>query len=311
MRHSICQKRAVNPVYTLGWWIIGFIARLWRSCWAYWSRQYFGWKPGCCAERRSPTNDASHREVPRSGLWWSGKHARDDEGSGCENYSGFSFDHSRSLLAHCLNLVLQDASRGCRSIRNALDLTGELTSFIRNSPNVASELRAVAENFDTKQKTSICLLDNYSSIMTALEHVSCSSNGEHGRRASGMLAFMEQFSTLFGLILSARVLGVAEELSRSLQSAHVTAQEAFSAAERTHENYKCARMKASSISSRLYVRMRKLNQNVSLVSANLCYQDEGNSRRSWLVTARNNEILIPRHCIDDNTLKFLTSFELS
>ena len=52
-----------------------------------------------------------------------------------------------------------------------------------------------------------------------------------------MQALMKQFSALFGLMLSAQVFGVAEELSRSLQTAHVTAQEAFSAAELTKTTF--------------------------------------------------------------------------
>ena len=37
-------------------------------------------------------------------------------------------------MAHCLNLCLQDCSRNCCCIRDALDLTSELSSLIHASP---------------------------------------------------------------------------------------------------------------------------------------------------------------------------------
>ena len=37
-------------------------------------------------------------------------------------------------LAHCLNLCLQDTTRKCQLIRDALDMTTEVSKLILNSP---------------------------------------------------------------------------------------------------------------------------------------------------------------------------------
>ena len=157
-------------------------------------------------------------------------------------------------LAHCINLVLQEASRQCRVIRDALDITGEISSFIRNSPKAAEELKTVAQDMDVKSSSirPLCptrwtcraasirsVIMNYSSIMSALENVSASGNNDHTRRASGMLALMERFSTLIGLKFAAEVFGITEELSRLLQSPKISAHDTFKAARLTQPKRCC------------------------------------------------------------------------
>ncbi|XP_043227758.1 zinc finger MYM-type protein 1-like [Amphibalanus amphitrite] len=48
-------------------------------------------------------------------------------------------------LAHCTNLALQEASRKCKIIRNALDITNQITIFVRNSPKAAGMLRELVK----------------------------------------------------------------------------------------------------------------------------------------------------------------------
>ena len=157
-------------------------------------------------------------------------------------------------LAHCVNLCLQDASRKSRIVRDALDLTGELTSFVRNSPKTTATLRSVInEDGASSQGSSmrpLCptrwtcrtasvrsVLQNYIALMDTLETVCASSNDEHSRRAGGMLALMERFNAVFGLHVALTVFSVGEELSRTLQTEGLTAQQATAASDLARSSY--------------------------------------------------------------------------
>ena len=107
-----------------------------------------------------------------------------------------------------------------------------------DNPEQLSSIRPLCPTRWTCRTVSIkSVLDNYSSLMTLLDTISCSFNDEHSRKASGMLALMEKFDTYFGLCVAVKVFGAAEELSRGLQAKHITAQEAFLAAECTRQFY--------------------------------------------------------------------------
>ena len=56
------------------------------------------------------------------------------------------------------------------------------------------------------------------------------SYGEPSRKATGLLALMERFTTFFGLKLSFLVFSATEQLSRTLQRSDITAQESSLAA---------------------------------------------------------------------------------
>ena len=155
-------------------------------------------------------------------------------------------------LAHCVNLCLQDASRKSRMLRDALDLTGELTSFVRNSPKTTAALRTmVAEGGEHGPATRpLCptrwtcrtasiksVLQNYIPLMNTLEMLSASANDEHSRRAGGMLTLMERFNTLLGLHVAAEVFAVGEGLSRTLQTKGLSAQQATAASDHARTAY--------------------------------------------------------------------------
>ena len=144
-------------------------------------------------------------------------------------------------LAHCTNLVLQEASRRCRMVRDALDITNELTCMVRNSPKMASLLISLSLTSGSSGKGAklkpLCptrwtcrtsslrsVLSNHVAVLDTLEEFSASSGGEPARRASGMLATMERFATVIGLHISLAVFSVAENLSRTLQCSTATAQ---------------------------------------------------------------------------------------
>ena len=151
-------------------------------------------------------------------------------------------------MAHCLNLCLQDCSRNCSCVRDALDLTSELSSLIHASPkrlalfqNLKSEL-----NYATPGLKPLCptrwtvrtaaldaVIKNYTVICTALEQISKECCGEPSRKASGLISLMEKFSTFYGLKLSFLVFSATEQLSRTLQSSSINAQEASMASSGT------------------------------------------------------------------------------
>ena len=148
-------------------------------------------------------------------------------------------------MAHCLNLCLQDCGRNCRCVRDALDLASELGSLVRASPkrlalfkHLKDELAPNAPGlkplcptrWTVRKQAFDAILKNYTVICNVLDEISTQSNTEASRKASGMLASMEKFATLFGLKLAFLVFSATEQLSRTLQSADINAQEATRAA---------------------------------------------------------------------------------
>ena len=78
-----------------------------------------------------------------------------------------------------------------------------------------------------------------------VELINQESCGEPSRKASGLLALMEKFSTYYGLKLSYLVLSVTEQLSRTLQSSNNNAQEAYIAVSGAKHFLKRQRMESS------------------------------------------------------------------
>ena len=67
-------------------------------------------------------------------------------------------------------------------------------------------------------------------VCAELEKIGEDANDEPPRKASGLLALMDNFQTVFGLKLSFMVFSAMEQLSRTLQTSDINAQEACSAA---------------------------------------------------------------------------------
>ena len=72
-------------------------------------------------------------------------------------------------------------------------------------------------------------IDNYSVLSTAMEEFSEESHDECGRRAGGILAMLEKFSTYFGLRPAYLVFHPTEQLSKTLQATNTMLQDAQSA----------------------------------------------------------------------------------
>ncbi|KAF0309845.1 Zinc finger MYM-type protein 1 [Amphibalanus amphitrite] len=156
-------------------------------------------------------------------------------------------------LAHCVNLVLQEASRQQKIVRDALDVANSATTFVRNSPKTTEVLRVMAQQAGSAGTSlrplcptrwtcrTACLqsvLGNYTALLDTFEKVNSSASDDHSQRAGGIKAVMEKFGTVLGLHISVAVFSVAEGLSRGLQSATATAQQATQAAQRVRLQFR-------------------------------------------------------------------------
>ena len=149
-------------------------------------------------------------------------------------------------FAHCLNLCLQDAARKCQPVRNALDVTMELSKLILYSPNrplvfqsckqtVSPEGTGLRPLCPTRWKVRTeainTVLKNYAAIVQALEQISEESHDDCGWRANGLLSQLEVFDTFIGLKLSHLVFSGTEQTSINLQKKDTSVQEALACAE--------------------------------------------------------------------------------
>ena len=120
-------------------------------------------------------------------------------------------------LAHCLNLCLQDVTKKSQPIRNALDVTTELSKLILYSPKRSLILEEFRKELSPEgsgirplcpTRWTVCtgaidaVLRNYPAIIEALATISEDSHDDYGRRANGLLSQLEKFETFFGLKLS-------------------------------------------------------------------------------------------------------------
>jgi hypothetical protein len=143
-------------------------------------------------------------------------------------------------LAHCLNLSLQQATRQVTAMRDALDFAMEVTQLIAFSP----KRQALFEQFHDQINKSLpgikplcptrwtmktrafaSLLVNYTVLQDTLNEVAQGSD-DYSRKATGLMALMQKFSTSFGLNLAHLVFGATELLSNSLQSKSTTCEDA-------------------------------------------------------------------------------------
>jgi hypothetical protein len=165
----------------------------------------------------------------------------------------------RAVYMHCaghaLNLALQDCSKHVTYIRDALDLIRELVNFIRCSPKrmrLFDEIRqlipsaasaATSENLSRSSLRPLCptrwtvrtaslssVAVSYSGLLQTLSKISHECGDDGGAKASGFLKRLQSFEMYFSIQLALKVFEPAEECSKILQSAGLTAAEAHSSA---------------------------------------------------------------------------------
>lgn len=143
-------------------------------------------------------------------------------------------------VAHSLQLCLQDATAASIPIRNALNIASDLHNLIKISPKRSAFFQAIANDFNSGDITTlkpICgtrwtvrnkalqsIINNYEILEEVLAHIS-EERSEPGRRANGLQALMQQFSSYFGLQLALDIFSVTEHCSKQLQKSTITASE--------------------------------------------------------------------------------------
>ena len=160
--------------------------------------------------------------------------------------------HYIHCLAHSLNLCLQDCARTCRIIKESLLLVSELSTLIRASPKRLALFQHIQHQltFQAPRIKPLCptrwavrtgaiesVLKNYSAICECLEQISDESQGEVVAKALGLKTLMMKFATFFGLKLGHLVFSATEQLSSTLQTHDINAQQAISAANATKHHF--------------------------------------------------------------------------
>ncbi|XP_046571823.1 zinc finger MYM-type protein 1-like [Haliotis rubra] len=166
-------------------------------------------------------------------------------------------------LAHCINLALQEATRACKPLRDALDITIEVNKLIKYSPKrehlfknlpkaLSIEKRLdmdVPQTERTRGLRPLCptrwtvrtgsinsVLENFDTLRKAFEEIN-KGHDENARIAGGLLSQFDQFSVPFGLKVSSQIFGASEQLSSSIQSVETTAKDARKGAEQVLAYY--------------------------------------------------------------------------
>lgn len=153
-------------------------------------------------------------------------------------------------FGHCTNLALQDITKQCACIRDALDLAADISRLIMSSAqryalfqkikvdvsDTAHGLRPLCPTRWTVRTACIdAVIENYTALKLALQEISesASNREESSSKARGCLAVMDKFSTVFGLHLSYLIFSITEQLARTVQSQDILVQEACNAASAT------------------------------------------------------------------------------
>ena len=158
--------------------------------------------------------------------------------------------HYVHCLAHSLNLCLQDCARAYQTIKESFLLVSELSTLIRASPKRLALFKSIQQQFSVQAPgiKPLCptrwtvrtgaidsILQNYSAICESLEQISSEGYGEPAAKLLGLRSLMTKFAAFLGLKLSRLVFSPTEQLSVTLQSHNINAQQAVSATKATKE----------------------------------------------------------------------------
>jgi len=191
----------------------------------------------------------------------------------CGSISGVSTQikatERRAVYIHCcahsLNLALQDATRSCTLIRDALAFVRELVYFVKASPlrsRVFDELKAgnpaefkssglrplCPTRWTVRTKAIQSILDNYETLIDTLDMLSVRNTDDASAKACGFIKRMNDFESYFGLRTALRIFGPSEVCSRQLQKVNISVTEAIESAldvvkfaenARTEESFNC------------------------------------------------------------------------
>ncbi len=167
-------------------------------------------------------------------------------------------------LAHSLNLCVQEASKQCALLRNAMTVVYDLVQLIKFSPKrlalfnnlrkevsiqtggeiLSPSLRTLCPTRWTVRTGSLeSILINYKLLKEALSEIQKGTD-EYAAKGRGLLSKLESFDTFFGLKLGVLVFSSSEQFSCNLQAKNITVQEATRGADLLISRMKTLRTEA-------------------------------------------------------------------
>ena len=157
---------------------------------------------------------------------------------------------SRAVYTHCyghsINLAVNDALKSSKLLKDALDMTREVTKLIKYSPRREAIFRRLKEekHFEIENDNSpgirvlcptrwtVCadslssIIDNYVSLQDTWEEAAdIVHDTETKARIRGVSSQMKTFNFLFGTVLCEMLLHHTDNLSKALQKKTISAAE--------------------------------------------------------------------------------------
>ena len=148
-------------------------------------------------------------------------------------------------LAHCINLSLQEVAKTIKLVREGFNFAMDLIQLIKLSHKreaIFEIIQSQQESPSTSGIHSLCptrwtvrtgamqaIINNYEVLQMTME-TSSHGTDDCSRRAAGVLALMDKFSTYFGLKLSVFIFSIIEQLSTTLQGRNNNVGDCFMAA---------------------------------------------------------------------------------
>ena len=161
----------------------------------------------------------------------------------------------RALFTHCyghaLNLACADTIKQCKVVKEALEMTHEISKLVKCSPKRDAQLQTLKDDDDdedvpgsirrlcatrwtVRAKSMQSIIDNYQKLKALWEwSLEEYKESERKIRIEGMQARMKKFDFFFGLTLGAQILTHADSLSATLQMQDLLACEAQELAKMT------------------------------------------------------------------------------
>ena len=164
----------------------------------------------------------------------------------------------KALLTHCyahsLNLAVGDTIKNSKVMKDALEITHEITKLIKKSPKRDAKLDSIKNEAITNSEddfvesiTLLCptrwtvrakslgsIMSNYTYLRELWEWaVNNCSDTEMKARIRGVDAYMKTFDYVFGVNLGELILSHSDNLSKTLQSPNLSAVQAQDCAKLT------------------------------------------------------------------------------
>lgn len=189
----------------------------------------------------------------------------------------------RALYTHCyghsLNLAVQDTIKGIDVLEDTLNTVHEITKLIKKSPkrevlfcDLQDEICPDAQGirllcptrWTVRAEAMTSIAENYQVLQkTWIDAKKATRDTEMKSRIDGVAAQMKTFKFFFGLLLGRKILTMVDNLSRSLQSKTMSANEGQNVVKITLETLQSIRTDDCFTLFWLFVEQKKLSVEVS------------------------------------------------